>query len=102
MPPQPVMNPTGQQASPSGEGRPGPAQLEGVQAPQLTVEKRGPREVQVGKPARYEMFLRNVGTAVAHDVTLHDTVPAGTRLIATTPPAAPGKAAPPPRSPRSA
>ncbi len=95
MSPQPVMNPTGQQASPSGEGRPGPAQLEGVQAPQLTVEKRGPREVQVGKPARYEMFLRNVGTAVAHDVTLHDTVPAGTRLIATTPPAAPGPSSDP-------
>jgi uncharacterized repeat protein (TIGR01451 family) len=88
--PRPVTNPIGQTAMPSGEGRPGPAQLEGVQAPQLTVEKRGPREVQVGKPARYEMFLRNVGTAVAHEVTLHDTVPAGTRLIATTPPAAPG------------
>lgn len=92
IPPQSVMNTTSLQPSPSGDGRPGPSRLEGVQAPQLTVEKRGPREVQVGKPARYEMFIRNVGTAVAHDVILHDTVPAGTQLIATTPPAAPGPA----------
>lgn len=56
----------------------------------MTVEKRGPREVQVGKPARFELFIRNVGSAAAHDVTLHDAVPAGARLIATTPPAAPG------------
>ncbi len=90
MPAPPLTGTGGLQPMPSGDGRPGPAALEGVQAPQLTVEKRGPREVQVGKPARYEMFIRNVGTAVAHEVTLHDTVPAGTRLIATTPPAAPG------------
>lgn len=76
-------------AAVSGQGRPGPSQLEGVQAPHITVEKRGPREVQVGKKARYEMAIRNVGTATAHAVMLHDTVPAGTRLMATTPPAAP-------------
>jgi len=80
-------------ATASGQGRPGPAQLEGVQAPQLTVEKRGPREVQVGKPARYEVFVRNVGTAVAHDVVLRDAVPVGTTLVTTTPPAMPGRAA---------
>ncbi len=95
IPAHPVTDTTSLQPLPSGDGRPGPAALEGVQAPQLTVEKRGPQEVQVGKPARYEMFIRNVGTAVAHDVTLHDTVPAGTRLIATTPPAAPGQASDP-------
>ena len=77
----------------SGQGRPGPVQLEGVQAPQLTVEKRGPREVQVGKPARYEVFVRNVGSAVAHDVMLRDAVPVGTMLVTTTPPAMPGRAA---------
>ncbi len=97
LPPQPVPDTNVLRASLplGGDGRPGPSQLEGVQAPQITVEKRGPREVQVGKPARYEMFIRNVGAAVAHDVTLHDTVPAGTRLIATTPPAAPGPASDP-------
>ncbi len=73
----------------SGQGRPGPVQLEGVQAPQLTVEKRGPREVQVGKAARYEILVRNVGSATAHDVMLRDSVPYGAALVATTPPASP-------------
>ena len=72
-----------------GAGRPGPMQLEGVQSPQLSVEKRGPREVQVGKPARYEILVRNGGSAPARDVTLRDSVPQGTALIATSPPAAP-------------
>jgi uncharacterized repeat protein (TIGR01451 family) len=74
-----------------GQGLPGPVQLEGVQAPQLAVEKRGPREIQVGKPARYEILVRNVGAAVAHEVTLRDAVPQGTSLIATTPPASPAE-----------
>jgi len=73
----------------SGQGRPGPVQLEGVQAPQLTVEKRGPREVQVGKSARYEILVRNVGSATAHDVVLRDSVPYGAALVTTTPPASP-------------
>jgi uncharacterized repeat protein (TIGR01451 family) len=73
----------------TGQGRPGPMQLEGVQTPQLSVEKRGPREVQVGKAARYEIIVRNVGSATAHDCVLRDSVPVGTTLIATTPPASP-------------
>jgi len=72
-----------------GPGRPGPMQLEGVQSPQLSVEKRGPREVQVGKPARYEILVRNGGGVAARDVTLRDAVPQGTALIATSPPATP-------------
>ena len=79
----------GNGGSGSGQGRPGPMQLEGVQTPQLAVEKRGPREIQVGKPARYEIVVRNVGNAAAQDVTLRDAVPYGTTLIATTPPANP-------------
>ena len=43
----------------------------------------------MGKSARYEIFVRNVGTATAHDVALRDSVPYGTSLIATTPPASP-------------
>jgi uncharacterized repeat protein (TIGR01451 family) len=76
-------------ADASGQGRPGPMQLEGIQSPQLAVEKRGPREVQVGKPARYEILVRNVGSATAHDVTLRDAIPFGTALVATVPPASP-------------
>lgn len=79
--------------SPSGAavGRPGPIQLEGVQTPQVAIEKRGPREVQVGKSARYDMIVRNVGSAAAHDVILRDRVPQGTRLLSTSPPAAPAE-----------
>ena len=76
-----------------GQGRPGPMQLEGIQTPQLAVEKRGPREVQVGKPARYEILVRNVGSATAHDVTLRDAIPFGTALVTTAPPASPVTAA---------
>jgi uncharacterized repeat protein (TIGR01451 family) len=74
---------------PTGQGRPGAIQLEGVQTPQLAVEKRAPREIQVGKTARFEILVRNVGSAVANDVILRDSVPFGTALVATTPPASP-------------
>ena len=73
----------------TGQGRPGPMQLEGVQTPQISVEKRGPREISVGKAARYEIIVRNIGSAIAHEVVLRDAVPQGTALITTTPPASP-------------
>lgn len=79
--------------TPTGQGRPGAIQLEGVQTPQLAVEKRGPREIQVGKTARFEILVRNVGSAIANDVVLRDSVPFGTALVATTPPATPLQAA---------
>lgn len=86
---QPPQGPVGG----DGQGRPGPLQLEGVQSPQLAVEKRGPREIQVGKPVRYEVLVRNVGSAIANDVVLRDAIPFGTTLITTTPPASPANAA---------
>ena len=89
----PAGAPTAAPAETSGQGRPGPLQLEGVQTPQLSVEKRGPREIQVGKPARYEILVRNVGSATAHELTLRDAVPSGTTLVTTTPPASPVTAA---------
>lgn len=73
----------------SGQGRPGLPQTEGLQTPQLTLEKSGPRDLQVGKPARFEVIIRNVGAATAHDTVLRDAVPYGTSLITTMPPASP-------------
>jgi uncharacterized repeat protein (TIGR01451 family) len=87
----PGPSPLAAAAPPPGQGMPGPLQLEGIQTPQVAVEKQGPREIQVGKPARYEIVVRNVGTATAHDIVLRDAVPRGTSLIATTPPAAPAE-----------
>jgi len=88
-----VTDPPAAEPAIEGQGVPGPLQLEGVQTPQLTVEKRGPKEIQVGQPARFEILVRNVGSATAHEVTLRDEVPRGTSLIATTPPAAPADGA---------
>lgn len=63
-----------------GSGVPGPESLDGPQAPALTLEKKAPPEIQVGKPATFELFIRNVGKVAAHDVTVFDQVPRGTRL----------------------
>jgi len=87
---RPDAGPRGEGFGMQGMGEPGPESLEGVQAASLAIEKRGPREVQVGTYARYEILLRNVGTVTARDVVLEDMVPKGTSLVSTTPPAAPG------------
>ena len=74
----------------SGSGRPGSRQVEGKQTPQISVEKVAPTEVQVGKPAKFELHVRNTGTVIAQNVQVRDLVPAGTEFVAATPPATPG------------
>jgi uncharacterized repeat protein (TIGR01451 family) len=73
-----------------GTGRPGTKQLEGAQSPHLTVEKIAPPEVQVGKPAKFEIKVRNSGNVTAQGVEIHDEIPKGTQLISTTPTATTG------------
>lgn len=68
-----------------GTGKPGQAQLEGAQAPSVTIEKFAPAEVQVGKPAIFEILVRNVGQVRATGVTVQDQVPRKTRLLSTSP-----------------
>ena len=68
-----------------GTGRPGDPQLSGSQAPTLTIEKSAPPEIQIGKPAKFTIRVRNAGSAVAHGVEIHDSVPQGTQLIDTLP-----------------
>jgi uncharacterized repeat protein (TIGR01451 family) len=70
-----------------GTGRPGDPKLSGSQAPALTIEKTAPPEIQIGKPAKFVIKVRNAGSAVAHDVEIHDTIPQGTQFIEATPPA---------------
>ncbi len=70
-----------------GTGRPGDPQLNGTQAQTLTIEKSAPPEIQIGKPAKFTIKVRNAGTATAHGVEVHDTVPQGTQLIDSAPPA---------------
>jgi len=75
-----------------GVGRPGEKALEGAQSPTLTIEKIAPQEIQVGKPAMFEIVVRNVGAATASDVEINDLVPQGTQLKSSNPAAARGKA----------
>ena len=45
-----------------GSGQPGDPRLEGVQSPQLTIQKSAPKEIQVGKPATFRVTVRNTGS----------------------------------------
>src|SRR5206468_11763206 len=51
----------------------------------VTIEKTAPVEIQIGKPAQFEIHVKNDGAIPAHDVEVHDEVPHGTRLTGTTP-----------------
>ncbi len=66
-------------------GTPGDRQMEGAQVPSIAIEKSAPAEIQVGKPATFEIRVRNAGQVAAHDVLVTDQVPRGTRLEATSP-----------------
>lgn len=76
-------------AGPGGAGRPGSRDLEGLQAPALQIEKLAPPEVQVGKPARFDVKIKNTGKLAANEVVVRDEVPQGTRFLDATPNVAP-------------
>ena len=44
-----------------GTGQPGNPQLEGVQSPQLMIQKSAPKEIQVGKPASFRVTRSQYG-----------------------------------------
>ena len=56
----------------------------------MTIEKIAPTEVQVGKPAHFELRVRNAGNAAAQGVEIHDSVPQGTQFISSNPPTTQG------------
>lgn len=68
-----------------GLGRPGEKRLEGPQNPSVTIEKIAPPEIQVNKPATFQVVVRNNGQVPAENVEVTDVVPQGTQLISTTP-----------------
>jgi len=74
-----------EQPSAEGTGRPGDPGLNGAQAPTLAIEKTAPPEIQIGKPAKFTIKVRNTGSVMAHGVEVHDTVPQGTQLVETKP-----------------
>lgn len=73
-----------------GSGRPGAANLEGPQSPQVTIQKIAPPEVQVGKPAPFRIVVRNTGQVPAVGVEVHDQVPKGAKVVSTNPRASHG------------
>lgn len=52
-----------------------------VTKPELQVNKTGPRERYLGRPATYELTVTNTGNAAARDTTLTDSVPTGTEFV---------------------
>ena len=66
-------------------GTPGDRKLEGMQAPSVTIEKIAPREVQVNKPADFQLVVKNVGRIAANNVRVFDQIPAGTQLVQSAP-----------------
>ena len=68
-----------------GSAHSDPKHIEGSQSPRLTIEKIAPREVQVGKQARFELRVRNVGSATADGVEVHDSVPHGMQFVSSNP-----------------
>ncbi len=74
-----------------GAARPGAKSLDGPQTPSIMIEKFAPAEIQVGKPAKFDIKVQNVGQATAENVVVRDEVPQGTRLIESTPQASVGE-----------
>lgn len=70
----------------AGTGKPDTA-YEGPQTPVLTLSKKAPQEIQVGREATFEITVKNTGTVTANEVTIRDEVPLGARLAETNPPA---------------
>jgi uncharacterized repeat protein (TIGR01451 family) len=72
-----------------GLGLPGGRQLEGNQLPTLAIQKFAPAEIQVNKPAAFEIHVRNTGPVTARDVVIQDRVPQGAQFVRSSPEAAP-------------
>lgn len=70
--------------------RPGDIHLEGDQQPSIRLEKVAPPEVQVGKVTTFEVHVENNGQVDASSVIVRDMVPAGTKLVSTSPQAQQG------------
>jgi uncharacterized repeat protein (TIGR01451 family) len=69
----------------NGTGRPGERALEGPQNASLVIQKIAPAEIQVNKPAKFMIQVRNAGSQTAENVEVRDEVPQGTRLVSTVP-----------------
>jgi uncharacterized repeat protein (TIGR01451 family) len=76
-PPTPLANAPG---SPAQTASSSPAQIT-PGLPILQVEKIGPATLNVGKPLRYEIVVRNTGSAPALGVQVEEQIPAAARFV---------------------
>ncbi|MEZ6092195.1 MAG: hypothetical protein R3C05_30185 [Pirellulaceae bacterium] len=65
--------------------QPGSRLLEGAQSPSVTIHKRAPEEINVGKQATFAIQIRNTGTSEALNVVVRDAIPEGLELLEATP-----------------
>lgn len=65
---------------------PGAKSLEGPQVPMLELQKLAPEEVKVGKPARFEIKVKNIGRVAAQHIVVIDQIPRGTKFLEASPP----------------
>jgi uncharacterized repeat protein (TIGR01451 family) len=56
-----------------------------IQAPLLTIEKRGPVSVNLGQPAHYEIIVHNVGMVAAQQVRVEDELAEKVRFLSGSP-----------------
>ncbi len=82
---RPPLTPESDVSVGEGIGQPGGKHLEGVQTPQVTIEKIAPSAMQVGKPATFVVKVRNTGPVAATGLEVRDQVPKGAQLTSTTP-----------------
>ena len=68
---------------------PGDRALEGQQSPAIVLEKTAPDEIQVERKATFQIRVRNVGNAAAHNVIVVDRVPRGTEYVDAVPECSP-------------
>lgn len=68
---------------------PGDRALEGQQSPAIVLEKTAPDEIQVDRKATFQIRVRNVGNAAAHNVIVVDRVPRGTEYVDAVPECSP-------------
>jgi uncharacterized repeat protein (TIGR01451 family) len=64
---------------------PGDQRLEGQQTPAIALEKIAPQEIQVDRETTFQIRVRNVGNATAHQVMVVDQIPRGTEFVGAKP-----------------
>jgi uncharacterized repeat protein (TIGR01451 family) len=73
------------QSSPSAPVAHAPGSEPAAQTPTLQVEKVGPTTLNVGKPLRYEIVIRNTGSTTVLSVQVEEQIPAAARFVGADP-----------------